>query len=505
VSARRSTRLSVSCMAVVLTVTLGLSSAATGKSVRSATAVSGAVATGQTTAPTEEGTLVQTLRLSQLDPPSPDPAGITYFPGTDRLDVSDSEVEEMKVFEGANLFELTRKGSLKRTGVTTAYSNEPTGLGFNPADRILFVSSDDQRRVFLVRPGPNGRFGTSDDRVVDSIDVSKFKSPVDAEGVEYDSKSGHVFIIDGEGREVWRIKPGRNGTFGDRNDKVSHFDVGKFGAEDPEGIGLVAFRDNLVIIDDDSESAYEVTKGGALVRTIDLSDVPGRSLAGITLAPGTNDPKQLNLWVADGGVDNADDPKENDGRIFEISWPSAPPILTTLNKRITESSGDAEETRSTGAVKTKQAGLDLIRTRSGRRQMVGLRFDEVRVPSGATVVNAYLQFHARRKSSGKTSLTIWAEDSDNARRFARKSFNVSSRARTAASVEWSPPTWKVKGQSSAKQRTPDLTSVLQEIFSRSAWARENALALIIAGSGRRVVEAFDGRRAPVLHIEFAKT
>jgi DNA-binding beta-propeller fold protein YncE len=276
----------------------------------------------ETAAPTVRGRLIQTIQMSQLDPPSPDPAGITYRRKANRLMVSDSEVNEMPIFEGKNLFELNRAGSLKRTGATTAYSKEPTGLGFNPASRTLFVSSDDQRRVFLVRRGRDRRYGTSDDRVVRSINVSRFGMPVDAEGVEYDTSSGHVFIVDGIGREVWRVKPGRNGTFGNRDDVVRHFDVRRFGAGDPEGIGHVAFRGHLLVIDDDSESIYEVTRRGALVRTIDISDVPGvRTLAGVSLAPRSDNPSRMSLWVVDRGVDNNTNPDENDGKLFEISWP----------------------------------------------------------------------------------------------------------------------------------------------------------------------------------------
>jgi DNA-binding beta-propeller fold protein YncE len=460
----------------------------------------------ETTAPRERGSLVQTIRMSRLKPPSPDPAGIVYRPGADRLLVSDSEVNEMAIFDGVNLFELTREGSLRRKGVTTDYSKEPTGLGFNPAERTLFVSSDDQRLIFLVRSGRDRRFGTSDDRVVRSIDVSKFRFPVDAEGVEYDTISGQVFIVDGVGREVWRVDPGPNRTFGNRDDVVSHFDVKRFGAGDPEGIAHVAFRDNLLVIDDDAESVYEVTTGGALVRTIDLSDVPGiKTLSGISLAPGSDAPSRMNLWVVDRGVDNGTDPRENDGKLFEISWPSAPPTATTLEKRIATSAGDAEEKLSTGTVVTKQKGLDLIRNRRRHRQIIGLRFNEVNVPSGAAVVNAYIQFEARKTTSRETNLTLRGEDSDHARRFTTARLDISSRPRTTASAQWSPPPWKA-GQAGGKQRTPDLSAVLQEIFNRPGWASKNALALTISGKkGRRVAEAFDGGKAPVLHVEFART
>ena len=46
-------------------------------------------------APVVNATLVQTIATSGFTPGSPDPAGVTYLPGADRLYVADSEVEEV--------------------------------------------------------------------------------------------------------------------------------------------------------------------------------------------------------------------------------------------------------------------------------------------------------------------------------------------------------------------------------------------------------------------------
>ena len=124
------------------------------------------------------------------------------------------------------------------------------------------------------------------------------------------------------------------------------------------------------------------------------------------------------------------------------------------------------------------------------------------VPSGATVVNAYVQFQARRATSVATNLTIRGQASDNAATFSTAAFNISSRPRTTSSAQWSPPPWTTVGEAGANQRTSDLSAVLQEIINRPGWASGNALALIITGSGKRTAEAFEGARAPVLHIEF---
>lgn len=129
--------------------------------------------------------LVQAVALSSLSPPSLDPAGIAYLPAADQLLVSDSEVEEMAIYQQANLFQLTLSGSKTRTGRTTAYTNEPTRLSFDPVDGHLFVADDVLRRVFTVYLGVDGEVGTGDDTVVASFDTSAYGN-TDPEDVAFD-------------------------------------------------------------------------------------------------------------------------------------------------------------------------------------------------------------------------------------------------------------------------------------------------------------------------------
>ena len=278
-------------------------------------------------APTVDATVVQTIQTSQFTPPSPDPAGITYIPALDRLEVTDSEVEEMTIFQGANLFQVTRGGQLTGTGVTTAFSNEPTGAGFNPDNGTLFISDDNANRIFMIRPGPDGRYGTADDQRT-NFSTTPFGSG-DPEGCEYDATSGHVFIADGVNREVFDVDP-VNGTFGDGDDLVTHFDVEVYGAVDPEGIAVDTARDTLLVLDRAGRKALELTKSGGLLRTITFSAAAPRNPAGITVAPASNNSSPANYWITDRMVDNNTDPNENDGRVYEVSVPSSdvPPSVT---------------------------------------------------------------------------------------------------------------------------------------------------------------------------------
>jgi uncharacterized protein YjiK len=216
--------------------------------------------------------LVATRDTAAYSPPSPDPSGITYLPAQDRLLISDGEVDEVSIFRGANLYRTTRLGALDDTGVTTAYSHEPTGLGYDATAARLFVSDDDQAQVFIVNAGADGRFGTADDPVT-SFDTGNFGNS-DPEGTTYDSDAGVAFTIDGNGKEVYRIQPNANGFNGTPaaggDDTVTHFDVAQFGAGDPEGVVYDGARDVLLVLDHTSETVYELTTSGTLLRRIDI-------------------------------------------------------------------------------------------------------------------------------------------------------------------------------------------------------------------------------------------
>jgi hypothetical protein len=169
--------------------------------------------------------------------------------------------------------------------------------------------------------------------------------------------------------------------------------------------------------------------------------------------------------------------------------------------RVADGSDDAEE-NAYGSVRTSSSDLELTYDRS--YQTVGMRFSGTAIPKGADIVNAYIQFQADETQWGATSLTIEGEDADNAGAFSDLTGNISSRTRTSAAVSWSPPAWTTVGEAGPDQRTPDIASVIQEIVDRSGWSSDNAMVLIITGSGERVAESYDGNSAgaPLLHVEY---
>ncbi len=180
--------------------------------------------------------------------------------------------------------------------------------------------------------------------------------------------------------------------------------------------------------------------------------------------------------------------------------PSAP---VTIEVRVSSSSDDAEE-RSSGKMYLNSSDLKLVFD-GGWDQTVGMRFNGVDIPQGATIANAYVQFQVdETRPADPTYLTIQGEKVDHAATFISSNRNISSRARTKEAVSWSPVPWTRKGEAGPDQQTPNIAAVIQEIVNRSGWANGNSLVIIITGTGERVAESYNGvaAAAPLLHVEY---
>ena len=285
------------------------------------------------TTPSSVVTLVNTFQLS---PRIIDPSGIEYISALDRLLVSDSEIdEEPSLFTGANLFELSRVGVLGNVGTSPDGPGlEPSGLGYNPANGHVFLTSDDDDRIFEIAPGGDGIYGSADDAMT-SFSTATFGA-LDAEDVAFDTAEGTLFVADGSSRKLFRIFPGSNGTFdgpsptGD--DTVTSFDLSGWGIVNLEGVGYRSSSDTLLVTDaSPNDAIYEVTKDGFVLRYLSLNfldNLPGIvTVADVAIAPASNGSGQMNMYavdrVADNGNPNDGLPPPQDGRMFELSSPFA--------------------------------------------------------------------------------------------------------------------------------------------------------------------------------------
>ncbi|MBD9373702.1 RTX toxin [Rhizobium sp. ARZ01] len=276
------------------------------------------VATGTPSPPTS-ATLMHTILTSQWSPESPDPSGLTYISHLGTLLVSDGEVDEMSIFKGKNLFEMSLNGTLVRATTTTGFSDEPSGAAYNPTNRHLYFSDDTgTKSVYELNPGTDGLYNTADD-VVTSFKTSAFGSS-DPEGLAYDTKRGVLYLADGAAK-IYTINPGANGRFdgvastgGD--DVVTSFPIGTLTNGDP-CVEYDPVHDLLYVVKSRTQVAMMTTTGQSL-GTLDISAANARKVAGLALAPSSDDANQMSLYIADRGVDNDSNPNENDGKIYEF-------------------------------------------------------------------------------------------------------------------------------------------------------------------------------------------
>ncbi|HEY8060737.1 MAG TPA: hypothetical protein VID94_18355, partial [Acidimicrobiales bacterium] len=176
--------------------------------------------------------------------------------------------------------------------------------------------------------------------------------------------------------------------------------------------------------------------------------------------------------------------------------------VVVIDRAIGTGSDDAEQRVRRGTVALTSSDMELS-TDGTVVQTIGLRFTDIVIPPDAAITAAWVQFQVDEVSTRAASLTIAGEAADNPPTFTGVNADVSSRPRTTATVHWAPPPWRTVHAAGPRQRTPDLSTVIDEIVNRPGWAPGNALALVIRGTGRRTAEAFEGSGGPVLHVEYA--
>ncbi|WP_209680566.1 LamG-like jellyroll fold domain-containing protein [Methanohalophilus levihalophilus] len=169
--------------------------------------------------------------------------------------------------------------------------------------------------------------------------------------------------------------------------------------------------------------------------------------------------------------------------------------------RVSASSDDAEERVSNGAMSLTSSDLELIRDGS-QDQVTGMRFQNVDIPQGSTISSAKIVFIIDENNAQPTTLNIYGHDIDDSPEFSSSDYNISSRAGTSAVVQWNSLPSPDVGET---LESPDISSVVQEIVSRSGWSSGNSMTVIINGTGKRVVESYDGvsSSAPLLVVEYS--
>ncbi len=181
------------------------------------------------------------------------------------------------------------------------------------------------------------------------------------------------------------------------------------------------------------------------------------------------------------------------------------PISMFFDIQINSGNNDVEENGRNGRMYNNSSDIELVRDRSYTgNQIIGLRYEQIYLPSSAVITNAYIQFTVDETRNRQGTVVISGEASSNSSPFTTSAYNVSSRNQTNAATSWAPAPWLNVGDAGEAQRSPDLSPIIQEIISSTGWSPGNAMTFIIEGNGKRVAESYEGSpdKAAVLHIEY---
>ncbi|MHC4192515.1 MAG: hypothetical protein ACYSUB_23105, partial [Planctomycetota bacterium] len=107
-------------------------------------------------------------------------------------------------------------------------------------------------------------------------------------------------------------------------------------------------------------------------------------------------------------------------------------------------------------------------------QTIGCRWAGISVPKGATITEAWVQFSADDVDNDRhipdVSLIIEGELSANPATFSSTAGDISIRPTTTAQVVWDIPQWMTVHAKGPEERTPDISSIIQEIVNQDGWA-----------------------------------
>lgn len=195
---------------------------------------------------------------------------------------------------------------------------------------------------------------------------------------------------------------------------------------------------------------------------------------------------------AGGEVPDAGAPEPDAGGVCPAA--SAMAALLETTSQISAGRDDAEEAVvssnvSVGDVLLDSSDLELTDDTDSHaeQQIVGVRFATLRVPRGALVEQALIEFTADRSDSAPTSLRVTVQASADAPPFSTDTFDLSARPRVLGEVAWNVPAWTLD----QVHPTPDLSSLLQQVVCDPGWSDGNAVVVLIEGTGSREAVSFE--------------
>jgi len=158
--------------------------------------------------------------------------------------------------------------------------------------------------------------------------------------------------------------------------------------------------------------------------------------------------------------------------------------------QIAAENDDAEQKMSGGEAGNIYLASDALEfpARGNEARLVGLRFNDIPIGKGATILKAQLILTARNDGDKDTLAVISGEKSGNANVFTNNDHDLGSkRLKTDKTVPWAPGPW----ERNKLYRSADISPIIQEIINETDWEIYNSMAFFLTGNmGQRDISAF---------------
>ena len=166
-------------------------------------------------------------------------------------------------------------------------------------------------------------------------------------------------------------------------------------------------------------------------------------------------------------------------------------IAVTTCVMLEGNANSVEERGSTKSIDVTSSDLELG-TDGGGYNTVGIRFLDLPMPQGATILSADIQFTSDDDNSvdngvtNNESVIIVGHDHDDSPVFNTADGSLTGDGagvppldQTSASVTWSVPPWGGNSITGPNQLTPNLSSIVQEIVDRPGWQAGNDMSFLV--------------------------
>ncbi len=185
-------------------------------------------------------------------------------------------------------------------------------------------------------------------------------------------------------------------------------------------------------------------------------------------------------------------------------------------RRTTTTTDSVQNART---VRTMDTTLDVGTPSDPGAQIVGLRFQNIRVPKGAEVLNAYLDFVSDGIDTADANFTIKVENVADSETFRGENcttvgtpscaYLLSVRRNNVLpnSVSWDGAGiggWSVGCTGGCIYSSPNIKDLIQGTVNQTSWTEGNAIVLFLEGSGIRRAKSFDANagQAPKLRVTY---